>query len=191
MLLFCRGSPLLRNKPVVLDQPMGHPRLLVLHVIVCACLQVMVFVFVIGPRFFIASLLLYSGSLYLANTGNLGDLILNAVALTFVKDVDELIFEAIVQEETQRFIASLRPLRWSYSHVAFRFGRSQKCCGLPKFDFGEPLRLALVCAIASAVFYTERATFWKSVKKAEKTLCQTDRDFLHQPHPDHGMRDRF
>ena len=48
---------------------------------------------VITPRLVVALILLVVGSDYLINTASVSDLILNAVALAFVFDMDELFYQ--------------------------------------------------------------------------------------------------
>ena len=58
-------------------------------------------------RFGICAALLYSGTMWLSSTGSIGDLILNAAALGFVMDVDELFFSTIVPSSVSRLVQVL------------------------------------------------------------------------------------
>ena len=49
----------------------------------------------------IASFLLYGGILWLANTTSIKDLVLNAVALGAILDVDEMFFAALMPKKIQ------------------------------------------------------------------------------------------
>lgn len=86
------------------------------------------------PRFFVQVVLCYSGSLFLAYTHDMTELILNAVALAFLLDVDELLFAFSTPRTIQMVLRGLRPLRWD---VPNSWGRVTR---------GELLRMVAVAA---------------------------------------------
>ncbi|CAJ1398520.1 unnamed protein product [Effrenium voratum] len=97
----------------------------------------------------IAGLLLYAGIVWLANTTSISDLMLNAVALGAVLDVDEMFFAALVPKKIQIKIQDLEAIKITYSR-----GRSQvesvllvlAMTGLmlwPWFQLVEPLGAAM------------------------------------------------
>jgi hypothetical protein len=63
------------------------------------------------PRFIVASLLLWIGCVFLAYTWNIDDLVLNAMALGFVLDVDELFFSAFAPYRVKNLLDLQRPLQ--------------------------------------------------------------------------------
>lgn len=63
----------------------------------------------------IAGLLLYAGIVWLANTTSISDLILNAVALGAVLDVDEMFFAALMPKKIQIKIQDLEAIKVTYS----------------------------------------------------------------------------
>ena len=65
---------------------------------------------IVATRLVLAILLLYYGSLFLIYEHNLGDLLLNAVALEFVLSVDELMYEVLSPAPIKNLIASAHPL---------------------------------------------------------------------------------
>jgi hypothetical protein len=65
---------------------------------------------VVVTRFTLVLFLLYYGSLFLAVTVELGDLLLNAVALEFVISIDELLYEVLAPARMRHLIDSARPL---------------------------------------------------------------------------------
>ena len=69
--------------------------------------KVLAVVMVILPRALIAVFLLWYGLIYLAGTINIDDLLLNAVALEFVKNVDELLFEALVPRRMAAMVSNM------------------------------------------------------------------------------------
>ena len=80
------------------------------------------------------AVLLWFGCRWLVNTVDLGELLLNAVALEFVTSIDELVFSALAPMRTKARLASIRPLRarratvvgrvdiWSLGTLIFVFG---------------------------------------------------------------------
>eukprot|EP00927_Polykrikos_kofoidii_P059110 TRINITY_DN5414_c0_g1_i1.p1 TRINITY_DN5414_c0_g1~~TRINITY_DN5414_c0_g1_i1.p1 ORF type:complete len:800 (+),score=93.27 TRINITY_DN5414_c0_g1_i1:33-2432(+) len=62
-------------------------------------------------RTLIAAWLTVSGTMWLCSTTNLVDLILNAVALGFVIDLDELIFTTLAPPMVKRMISHMAPLK--------------------------------------------------------------------------------
>lgn len=71
-------------------------------------------------RFFIAVGLLYAGVQWLAGTTSITELILNAVALSAVLQIDEMIFSALMPKKIQICIQDLEAIKVRYSK-----GRSQ------------------------------------------------------------------
>lgn len=62
-------------------------------------------------RIFVGFALIYSGTIYIANTIELDELVLNAVALQVVLEVDELFFGALSTSASRTLLANLEPLR--------------------------------------------------------------------------------
>jgi len=74
----------------------------------------------------IATILLTSGALWLAYTKTIPDLLANAVALSYVVQVDELIYEVMVPRKVKAVVANLDPIDMSQHRV-------KKCpSGIPK-----------------------------------------------------------
>ncbi|CAE7522831.1 unnamed protein product [Symbiodinium sp. CCMP2456] len=63
------------------------------------CLRVVAIVTLIIPRLFIMSSLAVVGSIYVAQTASLADIVLNCLALAFVLDVDELVAQVLLTEK--------------------------------------------------------------------------------------------
>jgi hypothetical protein len=70
-----------------------------------------VMVTVVLPRLFIAVSLGYVGVQYLAKTEDMSDLVLNALALTFVFDLDELLFAILAPRRLHVLIDRVEPLQ--------------------------------------------------------------------------------
>lgn len=63
-------------------------------------------------RAFVAVALLYTGIMWLSYTESITDLILNAAALGFILDFDEILAETVVPSVVQKFISSIEPLKY-------------------------------------------------------------------------------
>jgi hypothetical protein len=77
------------------------------------------FIFFVALRIGIVVLLVIYGSLYLVYTTSMGDLLLNAVALEFIMNMDELIFEALAPFHVKSLVAGaecLAKLSWKKWH---------------------------------------------------------------------------
>eukprot|EP00930_Biecheleria_cincta_P014770 TRINITY_DN12568_c3_g1_i1.p1 TRINITY_DN12568_c3_g1~~TRINITY_DN12568_c3_g1_i1.p1 ORF type:complete len:944 (-),score=152.40 TRINITY_DN12568_c3_g1_i1:66-2897(-) len=72
--------------------------------------KILVICLISMPRMLIMVTLLYTGCKYLCNTISLEDLVLNAMALVFVIEFDELIFAVCVTARAQRVVACFKPL---------------------------------------------------------------------------------
>lgn len=67
--------------------------------------------FVCIPRFIIALILLYVGCHWLSSSASFSDMTLNAMALEFVHNIDELLYEAILPRQLKRQIAETNVFR--------------------------------------------------------------------------------
>jgi len=67
------------------------------------------------PKVFIALVLWWLGACWLAATNSFKDLLLNAVALAFVTELDELIYQVLVPEDIQAMVLSYRIARPHFS----------------------------------------------------------------------------
>jgi len=61
-------------------------------------------------RFTVACLLGFAGAKWLCNTRNLTDLVLNAAALAFVLDIDDLIYGVLTPSPVKALVQDMRPL---------------------------------------------------------------------------------
>jgi hypothetical protein len=67
------------------------------------------FVFVCLPKFLLWKLTAETGITVLMETAGIADIITNSVGLTFILSIDELIGQALMAEETQKFVAATEP----------------------------------------------------------------------------------
>jgi len=71
-----------------------------------------IFLVASAARAGIAVMLLYTGIFWLAATTSITDLILNAAALGFVMDFDEILFETVVPTTVHLFVQKLEPVKY-------------------------------------------------------------------------------
>ncbi|CAE7194374.1 NLRC3 [Symbiodinium natans] len=78
-------------------------------------------------RVAVASVLLVAGILWLARTTSISELMLNAVALNAILDVDEFLFNGLTPMKFQHAIQSLSPLTIKYSRRRSEWESSVQC----------------------------------------------------------------
>ena len=126
-------------------ESVSRPRVLCLHL------------FVILPRLAVASVLFLAGARFLLFTISLPDLILNAMALGFVLDFDEMLF-TFLPKTVQHALQSTTPLQvrhWLQSqHVHQR-----------------PLAFLVVAIFGSLFFYAETSDIVLRMDMAQDLLC--------------------
>ena len=74
------------------------------------------------PRLGVTVCLGLIGCQYLAQTANLADIVLNAVALAFVMDVDELVADVLLTERLRCILPKIKPLSCGVRKRGYR------CC---------------------------------------------------------------
>lgn len=114
--------------------------------------KIMTAFFIIVPKFLVAVALCYYGSVWLLNTTDRSELILNAVALVFVLELDEAVFAAVMSSDTQTKMDNLQS--WapepedgppaSYYSI-FQHKCSWMLITLSTFSF--PICLGVVCYV--------------------------------------------
>merc|ERR1719379_3109535 len=70
-------------------------------------------------RFVIFGMLLWIGAVYLAYTTSLEDIILNACALEFVRDIDDMIFANLLDAHFQLLLENFQPMQLGRPLVKF------------------------------------------------------------------------
>eukprot|EP00434_Breviolum_minutum_P025217 symbB.v1.2.022277.t1/scaffold1968.1/size94324/10 len=83
--------------------------------------------FTLCTRAAVACVLLFAGILWLARTTSISELMLNAVALNAILDVDEFLFLGLTPMKFQHAIQSLSPLRVAYSRRRSEWESSVQC----------------------------------------------------------------
>lgn len=116
------------------------------------------------PRVVIVAFLAHIGSAFLASSQNFEDAIMNSLALTFVLDLDEMLYAGVLAYRRKDIISSFAPLTIPYSIV----GRD---CGV----FSPTLVYGIVILSMAIGFVTiERTMPYGWVYKAEALACFCD-----------------
>eukprot|EP00930_Biecheleria_cincta_P045616 TRINITY_DN31440_c0_g1_i1.p1 TRINITY_DN31440_c0_g1~~TRINITY_DN31440_c0_g1_i1.p1 ORF type:complete len:672 (-),score=114.61 TRINITY_DN31440_c0_g1_i1:135-2096(-) len=146
---------------------------------------------VIIPRVGIAVSLLVGGQFFLSTSTTVTDLVLNACALEIVKDLDELLFEAIMSSHADAVMQGtvLRP-----NHDNRRYGwllpevpelRTKKAFIASQVSIFARLFMAMVFVIAGYFLFLKETV--KETEKAAEMTCGRDQDFAYSPHPFGGL----
>ncbi|CAE7275278.1 hypothetical protein AK812_SmicGene37950 [Symbiodinium microadriaticum] len=115
-------------------------------------------------RALIALALLYAGILWLAGTTSIEDLILNAVALGAILQVDEMIFAALMPKKLQLEIQDLEAIKVHYSRR-----RSQA---------ESLLTLLLMAALLCWPWFSLLEPLGRTMEKVKKAYCAGNQDFV-------------
>eukprot|EP00435_Cladocopium_sp_Y103_P032323 s977_g8.t1 len=115
-------------------------------------------------RLAIAVALLYAGVLWLAGTTSITDLILNAVALSAILQVDEMVFAALMPKKIQINIQDLEALRVRYSNF-----RSQ---------FESVVLLALICGFMLWPYFSHVGPLATDMLEVKRQYCYGNQDFV-------------
>ena len=108
----------------VLKIPRGPTRLNKGSFVAVSSQRVAGFLGLMGIRTVLAVVLLWSGILWLSHTSSMTDLILNAAALGFIMDTDELLFAATTPAIVKNFVSRLEPLSYPARSLASRMNAS-------------------------------------------------------------------
>lgn len=115
-------------------------------------------------RLAIAVALLYAGVLWLAGTTSITDLILNAVALSAILQVDEMVFTALMPKKIQINIQDLEALKVRYSNF-----RSQ---------FESVVLLALTCGFLLWPYFSHVGPLAADMLEVKRQYCYGNQDFV-------------
>jgi len=119
------------------------------------------------PRLFVMFFLAIIGCQYLAQTVNLQDIVLNAVALAFVLDVDELVADVLLTERLRSMVAKIQPL----SCGLMKTGR---CCPLK-----DTVRYVITGGLVAFALIHFLLPFDENVRGAAMALCGGFQDFSY------------
>eukprot|EP00930_Biecheleria_cincta_P062955 TRINITY_DN4840_c0_g1_i1.p1 TRINITY_DN4840_c0_g1~~TRINITY_DN4840_c0_g1_i1.p1 ORF type:complete len:1144 (-),score=201.95 TRINITY_DN4840_c0_g1_i1:81-3512(-) len=113
-----------------------------------------------------ASLLVYVGVHFLVNTINVEDLILNAVALGIILDIDDLIFDALATAPSRHLVHNLKPLPMK---------------SFPRIKGADLKSLIMSSALAAIIVYIQCYMLSPNslhLESLSRALCGDNRDFV-------------
>jgi len=131
-----------------------------------------VFMVVVIPRLFIVAFLLPTGMSYLCHTISPSELVLNAMALTFIIQIDEMFYEAFAPRRVKCLVRNMKPMPVAALGVGRKMGGA-----FATFR----LLLLLIGIIGSYIFLV--LPFYEKVAMVDKILCHGDKDFIYSVHP--------
>eukprot|EP00929_Paragymnodinium_shiwhaense_P003989 TRINITY_DN10469_c0_g2_i2.p1 TRINITY_DN10469_c0_g2~~TRINITY_DN10469_c0_g2_i2.p1 ORF type:complete len:893 (-),score=139.33 TRINITY_DN10469_c0_g2_i2:228-2837(-) len=130
--------------------------------------------FVVLPKLAIALYLGFTGIEFLTVTANMGDLLLNAMALAFVIDVDSLFFSIFAPSRIKSLVALTEPMQIRYRPL---------CC-----HAGVTVISILLLGSAMAAVETEYlGPFFKRLEQAKDIMCSGNVDFVSAVNPATGI----
>ena len=148
-----------------------------------ACRRNMLFLFVAFPRFLVALVLMDTGTRYLANTIALEDLILNAVALAFILDLDELIESAFAPRRARFVLDEIKAMPIPRIAVP---GYGRLSAGLQERCKNAAKIFLLITGMLLA-YYLLLVPLHDRITLAINILCGGERDFIFTVNPATGI----
>ena len=139
-----------------------------------SCCRLAVLHVVLFCRMFVAILLGVSGALWLCKTRDTSEIFLNAVALDFVLEVDDVLFRVLAPRRMLLYMKSIRPLD----------------LGTRKMWHGVDAQCVLkLIALVTTVWLFVSTTLQNNADEARQArdmLCGGNRDFIYGTHPTLG-----
>eukprot|EP00928_Gymnodinium_smaydae_P032048 TRINITY_DN23324_c0_g2_i1.p1 TRINITY_DN23324_c0_g2~~TRINITY_DN23324_c0_g2_i1.p1 ORF type:complete len:1265 (-),score=241.32 TRINITY_DN23324_c0_g2_i1:304-4029(-) len=123
--------------------------------------------FVFLPRFAIAVILGIIGTFYLAVTTSMSDLLLNAMALAFIIDVDSLLFLVLVPNRMKSLINKIEPAVVKNGFIQRKLGSTVAF-----------LRFGLLVTLLLCVWFFHTSPFFVELKQAMDIVCSGNKHFV-------------
>jgi len=141
--------------------------------------KVLLLCLVTVPRLVIGILLYLVGIIFLADTIEVGEIILNCCALEIVKNIDEILFEALssrgLQKVVDRSVLKSRDI-------------NVKTLGWRRWYWtGWMFQCFVIGILMMMVYYSSLESFFRDVEEAEANICKNDLDFAFIDHPMSGL----
>jgi len=131
--------------------------------------------FIALPRLVIASVLGLVGVLFLGKTSKMEDLLLNAIALAFVYDIDDLLFQVFAPRRLHTLFANLEPLQMASG-------------GRPRLKGAHSIGKALLAGgLLLAVYVSLLEPFFWMLRQAHDVMCTGEQNFVFAVNPASGM----
>lgn len=136
---------------------------------VSAARCVLIQLFVTVPRMFIATLLGYEGVFFILYSVTMGDMLLNAMALGFILELDELLFAALAPKRLQAILESVAPLPCST-------GRHRRL-----WRTGHLIKHVVLLSTVTALSFTLLQSHFDMMREMEEVMCGGNVDFVCNP----------
>lgn len=128
--------------------------------------RLFVMLLVTAMRMLVAAILMVSGSLWLAESHSLRDMLLDSAALSFILSVDEVLFSAIAPLAAKVLVRSIRPLR--RDPVMFSSG----------IDMAPPSNILISVLAISVVLHFFLIPEQVKMAEMSEALCGGNQDFV-------------
>lgn len=127
-------------------------------------------IFTVIPRLFIALWLLFCGIRFLATQTELEELILNALALIFILDIDDVLFEAMVPISCRHLVKQIEPIT---------LNRSTRQSFLYRYvDLPAVTSIAVVVVLYLTTRFLLLRDYYSNFQLSKDWLCTGNRDFI-------------
>eukprot|EP00929_Paragymnodinium_shiwhaense_P017149 TRINITY_DN12612_c0_g2_i3.p1 TRINITY_DN12612_c0_g2~~TRINITY_DN12612_c0_g2_i3.p1 ORF type:complete len:1305 (-),score=213.01 TRINITY_DN12612_c0_g2_i3:141-4055(-) len=140
------------------------------------CRIFLLIVFVVLPRFVIAICLGAIGSMYLGVTVSMPDLLLNAMALAFIIELDEIFYSVFAPRRIQLLIENFEPTPVLPSRIYLKFP------GIVTFA-----KLFMVGGYIAFLFFWSVQPFFTELLQARDLLCSGNKDFVVAQNSNTGL----
>jgi len=157
--------PMVRNGPEIEEDGEESMVIVGIHPVKKVMMLICLSLFRLGVMFFLGVI----GCQYLAWTDGLGDIVLNAVALAFVLDVDELVAEVLLTERLRSTLSKLEPL--SCGKI---MKKDVRC--IPMKDVIRYI-ITVGLIVFSVIYFL--MPFYTSINAASLALCGGYQDFSY------------
>jgi len=124
------------------------------------------------PRVLVSVVLAYVGVRFLVATLDMGDLIMNALALAFITEIDEMLFAAFASRHIKTVIREMQPMQ-----LPQPTGRSRGCSC--HFLFHTHTKLLIVFCLSCVAYATRIRPFYWRMNQAWDILCSGNVDFVY------------
>mmetsp|Transcript_27699 Transcript_27699/g.79557 ORF Transcript_27699/g.79557 Transcript_27699/m.79557 type:complete len:812 (+) Transcript_27699:47-2482(+) len=129
-----------------------------------------ILVLVVVPRLVIVLWLAVVGIHFLSVTTSMGDLLLNALALAFIVEIDNMIFAGFAPQRVKAIVRSVAP-------IAFPPERHRRRCRLR--GLSTLPKVCLVLVVLMLVYHFYISPFYWRMNQAYEILCSGDRNFVY------------
>jgi len=124
------------------------------------------------PRLVVVGFLCIGGCKYLSETASLPDLVLNAMALAFILDVDEMLCSVLLPHRLRTKLDRVKPMPCS--------DRGRKMLGFVVHDW---IRYMLTVGLVLIAVFVYLAPFHQNIEAAATALCGGQKDFSFKVDP--------